>query len=158
MPIRIEIQGTQELSNAFTELSRRIGDLTPIWPRVAQVFYERERQLFDQQGEGNWRELSPRYGAWKQKHFPGYPLLQRSTEMAVSLTNQTSPFSVLDMRPKNFAVGTSVPYAQFHQTGTSRMPARPPIIIDDGTIQRMLDVVTDELGKFASDQGFEVKK
>ena len=158
MPIRIEIQGTEQLSKAFTELSRRIGDLTPVWPRVAQIFYERERQLFDSQGEGNWVQLSARYGRWKQKHFPGYPLLQRTTEMAVSLTNRSSPFSVLDMRPKNFAVGTSVPYAQFHQTGTSRMPARPPIIIDDGTIQRMLDVVTDELGKAAGDEGFEVNK
>jgi hypothetical protein len=37
------------------------------------------------------------------------------------------------------------------------MPPRPPIIIDDRTTQAMLDVVTEELGKTAKDEGFEVK-
>lgn len=155
--IKIEVQGAEELKAAFTDLAHKTGDLTPIWPAIAEIFYERERALFSSEGEGQWVQLSPSYGAWKSKHHPGLPLLVLTGNLRESMTGKGSPFSVYETTPHSLSVGSSVPYAIFHQLGTSKMPARPPIIIDDATTQKMLDVVTAELGKAASDEGFEVK-
>lgn len=156
--IKIEIQGVNELQKAFNVIGQRWSDLRWVWPPIIDIFYERETQLFSSQGEGEWQQLSPRYAAWKQQHFPGKPLLVASGNLRDSLTGSRSPFSVMEMQPRSLAVGTSVPYARYHQLGTSRMPARPPIIIDDATLNRMLEVAMDMYGLTAEDLGFEVKK
>lgn len=41
------------------------------------------------------------------------------------------------------AFGTDVEYAHFHQTGTSRMPARPPVGISEKTIDQVQNEVAD---------------
>jgi phage gpG-like protein len=39
--------------------------------------------------------------------------------------------------------GTDVEYAIFHQEGTSRMPARPPVGLSETTLQTIVDGVAD---------------
>jgi phage gpG-like protein len=49
---------------------------------------------------------------------------------------------------KFLTFGTSVPYAIFHETGTSRMPARPAVGINDATA----DQIADAIGGFVVDK------
>lgn len=49
---------------------------------------------------------------------------------------------------KFITFGTSVPYAIFHETGTSRMPARPAVGINDNTA----DQIADAVGEFVVDK------
>jgi phage gpG-like protein len=156
--ITVEVKGADELQRALTELAKKTGDLRPVWSRIAVEFYRRERDLFSSQGEGAWVQLSPSYSSWKQKHFPGLPLLVLSGNLRESLGGRGGSFSVYEAEPLSLSIGTSVPYAQFHQTGTSKMPARPPIIIDDATTEKFLDIAVDALGEDAAGLGFEVKK
>ncbi len=69
-----------------------------------------------------WSPLDPQYGAWKSIRFPGAPTNVRSGRLFRSLTNLRGVPNVIGDDSAQF--GTSVPYAKFHQYGTSNMPKR----------------------------------
>ena len=77
---------------------------------------------------GAWAWLSPRYAAWKSEHYPGRPLLVREGTLRRSVTwsrGQLGPGGIFRSNPSFVVVGTSVPHATYHQSGTKHMPARP---------------------------------
>ena len=85
---------------------------------------------FDSEGSGargSWAPLSEKYAAWKSTHYPGMPILQATGTMKDALTNSASPYAHREVSGNDFNFGTSgLDYASYHQTGTSRMPDRPP--------------------------------
>jgi len=63
-----------------------------------------------------WQKLSPGYAAWKDKRYPGQPILRATGKMED--TAKIVPYQ------RGFAVDTTF-YGPYHQFGTSKMPARP---------------------------------
>ena len=63
-----------------------------------------------------WEKLSPGYAAWKDKKYPGQPILRATGKMED--TAKILPYQ------NGFKVSTT-PYGGFNQFGTSKMPARP---------------------------------
>lgn len=108
----------------------RFGEF--VFPKLAPLL-EREMQgQFDAEGQGpdagGWAPLSSRYAAQKAKKFPGRPLLVRRGALRRALTRSGATNSRREYTATTFRFGTAgIPYASFHQTGTGRMPARPPI-------------------------------
>lgn len=72
---------------------------------------------------GKWKPLSKDYMTEKAKKYPGMPLLVASGSLFNSLVRSNS-FSVVVMDKKVLHYGTTSPYAKYHMTGTSKMPAR----------------------------------
>jgi phage gpG-like protein len=155
--ITVEVKGASELQRAFNELAARARDLRPWWPAVARRFWEAERALFDDQGGGKWAPLSPQYQARKLRQYPSTGILERTGDLRRSLTGPSAPGTVYDPQPESLLLGTTVRSAQFHHTGTRKMPARPPIIISESDETAMLKVLVDGFSAFAKNLGFEVK-
>ena len=68
----------------------------------------------------------------KDSAYPGRPLLVLTGRLRESLTNARSRDSVYNRRQKGFkllSLGTRVPYAGYHQHGTSKMPRRPLFVV-----------------------------
>ena len=63
-----------------------------------------------------WERLSPGYAAWKDKKYPGEPMLRRTGRM-----QETA--KILPYQQGFMAKTTS--YGPYQQFGTKRMPARP---------------------------------
>jgi phage gpG-like protein len=63
-----------------------------------------------------WAKLSPGYAAWKDKKYPGQPILRATGKMED--TAKIVPYRT------GFNVNTT-PYGAYHQFGTRKMPARP---------------------------------
>jgi hypothetical protein len=69
--------------------------------QIIQNFYGVEKQLFMTQGgsgaNGRWPELSSQYRAWKQKHYPGRPVMVLDAHLMASLigTSGNSTRSVI---------------------------------------------------------------
>lgn len=63
-----------------------------------------------------WAKLSKDYAAWKDKNYPGQPILRATGKMQD--TAKILPYQ------QGFKVSTT-PYGSYHQFGTSKMPARP---------------------------------
>lgn len=80
------------------------------------------------------QKQDPKYKTWpalkestvksKNKNFPGTSTLIATGDLFNSLI-QKSKGSVYIMNGPKLTYGTSIPYAQFHMTGTENMEARP---------------------------------
>lgn len=71
-----------------------------------------------------WRELTEPYATRKFKKIGAAPLLVRTGTLYKSLTEPGADQNVEMFSWRKMVYGTAVPYAGFHQTGTSRMAQR----------------------------------
>jgi phage gpG-like protein len=60
----------------------------------------------------------------KGKNRRGKVQILRDTGILFNSLAQAQPFNVLSIVPGVVTIGTEVPYARYHQSGTARMPAR----------------------------------
>ncbi len=118
--------------------AQQFADATPAWNDIADDFAQMQQKRFDAEGPG-WAALSPEYAKWKARHFGGKPILQRSGALMASLTSRGSV--VQNMSPAALTLGSVVPYAKYHQSGTSRMPARPLIRFEQADRQRWVKIL-----------------
>ena len=123
---RFELLGERQIDRRLGRIELATVDATPAWEMLAESFLDTERKQFATQGglSGGWRPLSDRYAAWKAAHYPGKPILQRTGDLARSLTEGPQ---IRVIEPHQMVLGTDVDYAHWHQLGTDRMPRRRPV-------------------------------
>lgn len=141
LEIHFQLMGEEKFARAFDHIEHIPDDFRPAWEGVAEDFWEHERETFDAEGPG-WRPLSPRYKAWKDKRFPGAPILVRTGALRNSLTDGNAPGAIYDVRPLELQLGTDLKtkngytLGTIHQTGSlkvrDRPPKRPPVNITMG--------------------------
>lgn len=136
-----EVQGKKEFDRAFNRVEEHIEDLRPVWPHVSREMFSIMDEQFKSEGakgrSGQWKKLSADYAKWKSLNYPGQPILQRSGRLVAALTNKTGD-TVLIEDKQEFGFGTSLFYAAFHQTGTSKMPAREIFSFSDESRTRLM--------------------
>lgn len=126
----------QRLGVAFERAGAELADLGKhVFPLLSPIFEAAEQRQFDARGagpaSGAWSELSEMYADWKAHHYPGQPILVATGALRDGLTQASSPFGSREWTSSQFVFGTrGVDYASFHQSGTSRMPTRPPFDLD----------------------------
>lgn len=113
-----------------------------ILPKLLPVLEQGAAAQFDAEGAGPvagpWAPLSARYAEWKAQHYPGQPILVRTGALRAALTSGTAQGALRDVGDDSLAFGTDgIPYASNHQTGTGRMPARPPFDFGPATEEAM---------------------
>lgn len=128
-PVRISFNfyGDQQVDRVLDRIADNVENATPAFEAIADRFAAAEQQQFASQGGfggGGWAPLSPAYAAWKASRYPG-GILVRTGALKGSLTSR--PFGVETISNKQAVFGTAVAYAGYHQSGTSKMPARPPV-------------------------------
>lgn len=129
MPIRMRFSflGEDQINRTLEGFADRAQDMRPAWDNVREFFTDYEEKWFADRGRG-WKQLSPSYAAWKEKHYPGQPILVREGEMEASLTDGPA----IDVREPSYAIfGTDDPKAALHQRGEGRLPQRRVIDVDD---------------------------
>jgi hypothetical protein len=135
----------QILADRFINFAGKVDDLSMPLTQVGANLRERIAGQFSSEGaggySGEWAPLSPAYGAWKERHAPGTPILvgiRPTRKGSRQHPNQAETYSqsgrmrdeVLDPEatmvfPMRLMYAPTSDIAGFHQTGTSRMPARP---------------------------------
>lgn len=124
--------GLQRLTAALERAGAEVADVGKhILPKLLPVLEGETAKQFDAQGAGpaagSWAPLSVSYAKWKEAHYPGQPLLVRTGALRAALTSSSAPGARREVSGNSLTFGTSgVPYASVHQTGSGRMPARPP--------------------------------
>lgn len=150
----IEVDGQKELDRAFLGIERGISDLRPAWPDVATAFFEIEQKLFWNEGHGQWPELSPAYAAWKEKHYPFMPLMQRERDLYFSLTRKGAEHQVYEESDQELVIGTDLPYAQAHMQRYRTRPARPPILFREEDKRKLSKALQRYMVKLRRQAGF----
>jgi phage gpG-like protein len=125
-----------------------VDDLRPAFERMHEIFVRMVSEQFATQGgrTGAWAPLTPRYRAWKARRYPGRPILVRTMRMVTSRRHVTGE-TVYEVTPTYATFGTRVPYARFHQFGTSRMVVARPILTtaDARDMADIVDIVLAHL-------------
>ena len=129
--------GDTQLDRTLARIQERPQDARELWETLADRFRAIEARQFKSQGRygsGGWAPLSPRYAAWKAKHYPGKGILVRTGALERSLTQR--PFCVEVIEAQNMAVGSNVSYGKYHQNGEGRNPQRRPVELPEAERRR----------------------
>jgi len=128
----VELEGERQVDLGISRMIDAVQDLRPFWPAFQDAFFSAELEQFATEGgagrRGSWAPLSPAYAAWKRSKVGAKPVLQFTGQLMESLTG-TSGATIYEAEPMMLALGSAMPYAHWHQTGTKRMPQRRPIDI-----------------------------
>lgn len=155
--VSLSIQNSKEIDAAIKRVRGVVKDLRPAFKVMASDFQKSNRAIFKLQGPGQYADFKgPKVSeTWKNPGRPdkrtrdgnltayqnykvargiapkGYPLLKLSGRLEKSLTKPGGE-SILKFGPTNAVFGTSVPYSEFLQDGTSRMKRRPVVFLRPG--------------------------
>lgn len=142
---RIDVDGVPQINRALGVLAKRVKDLRPAWQEIIEDFAKSEETLFQRQGNvgglGRWAPLNPDYAARKRAQGFGSKILVRTGRLKRSLTNPHHGEFISKVRPLSLTMGTRVPYAKYHQRGTSKMPRREPIRLAETTKRRWTRII-----------------
>lgn len=158
--LRLTIKGETRLAQAFNRLARSIQNYRPAWPAITALYRQMMSEQFESQGSRGgrrWVPLSPAYKRWKDIVAPGQPILVLSGKMKASLVGRTGD-TIEQFRPASLTLGTRIRYAGYHQTGTRRMPARPPIVLRPRDVRAMTDVIVNQNAEYGTRAGFRVTR
>lgn len=112
-------------------LQRRISDLRPSWLKVAEAVRLGIGEAFASEGNaaGQWLPLTPKYASWKRSHFPGRKILELTGRLKGSLVSGAHPDAITTATATTLFISSRVPYGKYHQQGTTKMVARPPLAL-----------------------------
>ena len=117
MPVSIQIQNRNELELQLQRAVSVLNNQTELWDTVIRnVLVPRIRQAFTSEGGGRWQP--------RQDTLP-HPLLRKSGALFRSLVQPGAPGNVDIRSPHSLEYGTDIAYADYHEFGSSRIPARP---------------------------------
>ena len=143
--IRFEIMNDVQFSRAFETAISKVANLTEPFTEMADDFFQTMSGVFEAEGayeeRTKWQDLSPAYARWKARHYPGRKILELTGRMKRSLTVKGGADNVLMISPTEMSVGTRVPYAVLHQTGTSKLPMRKVIELTASEKKRWVQIV-----------------
>lgn len=131
--ITFEVDPGGKFKKAIDEAVKEVDDLTIPFALITQSWYKSNQFIFDRsrQSEGKYVDLSEDYKQAKFNKFKFiYPILLATGRLERSMTDADSNESINKViNKKTLILGTRVPYAPHHQFGTSKMPARPFVLI-----------------------------
>lgn len=150
--ISFQFYGDQQVERTLDRFAEAAEDATPVWEVLADRFARMERKQFATEGahaSGGWAPLSPRYAAWKARHYPGRPILVLTGDLKESLTRR--PFDIEIITPKLAIFGSAVVYGGYHQRGEGHNPRRRPVELRESERREWVKVlqrwiVTGSLG------------
>lgn len=139
--ITIEIFGEQIISRRLLRLGERAVDATPAFTAIAGLFYESEKEQFASEGgwaSGGW--VPDKQSTIDAKVAGGYSTLtlQRTGATMRSLTEPGAPFSKESIGPDHVDLESTIPWGKYLQKGTSKMPMRKPVELNEETKSAMV--------------------
>ena len=148
--VELDLQGTKELADAFSVVNKKLTSkkASDFWGLRLQDHRIDTQANFILKGTGKYEKLSEPYNTRKQKVSPGTPILvgvnfkkkKRSGRLKrdVSGRGNGTRTTIIKFNKKGFDHGTKLPYANYVQKGTSKMPARPFLLINEAYMRRTL--------------------
>lgn len=152
MPIsqRIEVTGVSEMEATLQGLTYAAATLAvTAFPAIAADFRRLERDRFDTEGQGDWPSLTTATVRIKEQRGMPRPtrILYGTGQLEESLTGMNK-FSVNEVSPAEMVVGTSAPYAVYHQVGprTIRVFGRGSALLPQ---RRIVDLGVEDAHRWA---------
>ena len=127
----------QEVENGFSEADYS-DDLAEFLPVLRGDHEEMFSGEHDSTGSG-WEPLAESTIQRKGHDI----ILFEKGHLKESLISDGGAGQIAETSDRHLAFGTEVEYAGYHQSGTSRMPARPPVGLREDTLDEIVETVAD---------------
>jgi phage gpG-like protein len=126
--VSFEIEGEIIFDRAISRFADNLRDFRQIWPGAIVELQQIVKEQFRGQGvgpSGPWPQLSASYRKWKEKKYPGQPILVRTGATRDALTSRTGHSIILPTETE-LTFGVALPYPVYHQRrNNTRLPRRP---------------------------------
>lgn len=140
--VSIKQKGLENVQTFFKETKKRMTSFEPPLKKGGVMMLRSIDQNFKQAGRPVWKPLSRQRLAWKLRHgYSPLPLTMHG-DLRRSVTYRVN-------RNRLF-IGTSVPYAKYHQFGTRRIPKRTFLLFQDVDVDRINRLILEHITQEAS--------
>ncbi len=130
--------GLERVDDTLAAVSKIASDMTPLWPKVGEVFAEHQRSIFS--SGHDWAPLSR---ATILKKGSAQVLVERGVLMQAATS--ATPVEANRLYAKFGLTHSQVPYAHWHARGAG-VPERDPVPkLPPSVIQMMLDKVAERI-------------
>lgn len=134
----------------FRAIGARADEARPVMEEIVDKVLDRNESAFLSRGATTGRYWDPLKASTIRikSNFPSLrmspedPLIRRGRLMD-SLTKRDAANQTLDVDDDGFFLATTLEFAEFHVTGTSRMPARPPMTIPAKHAHEYIGMIND---------------
>src|SRR6185503_1139703 len=151
------VKGERRLFEAIDRLIEVVSDQRKRgWQKNVDVRLDFQRRHMDTEAAGGWTPLNDEYRLQKVEDVGAIPILQYTTHMYRSLTEERAPDYVREESADSLKVGTSDFKARLHHEGRGRLPRREVIVITDAEGRRHLEVIEENYAGSARNLGFRV--
>jgi phage gpG-like protein len=157
--LTFEMEGEVVFNRALSRFAENLRDFRQLWPGVIVELRRIVKEQFRGQGvgpSGAWQPLSESYRRWKEKKFPGAPILVRTGTTLRALTSNTE-HSIVIPTATELTFGVALPYPIFHQRGGKRLPRRPIFDLTEQHKIRLVKVVQVRLLSAGRDNGITLQ-
>ena len=157
--ISFTVAGEKQLDRRLGILRENVKDLRGVWPDIRDDFVKNQKQQFKTEGVhgsgSKWTPLKPGYAAFKEKNYPGQPILRLTDSLYKSLTEIENGDFIYKPGRLGLTLGSKIEYGAYHQTGVAEtfLPRRPPIELTKAQKSRWPKLIQEYI--FKSWQGFD---
>lgn len=132
----------------FEDAEGRLSDLSEPLDEYGRYLVEEHipRQFKRQGTPKRWASLSKKYREWKEKHYPGRPILVLSGRMKAGFRWKARKRSLQIINRVTAGQKNKTPRWQWHQSGTGKMPARPMLQVTDKDLAVLSGLILGSLG------------
>jgi hypothetical protein len=141
--VSMTIEGDVVIDRVLQGIEDRARDLTPVWPRVVEIFRRIVAKAFETEGASTgapWPQLKPRTQADRKRLGlpPAHPILQRTGALLRALTIGEGAFVATTPSSMRYIVSEQeAGHFKYHQSNRprTRLPRRAPVLLtaDDRT-------------------------
>ncbi len=135
-----------ELPSVYDALNESLAnlDFTDVFQdRIFPAMEHAHQGYFNSETDASGQAWAPLAASTIAKK--GHSLILWETgKLENSLTSQTGD-AIREAGTSEAAFGTSVPYATFHEEGTSKMPARPPVGVSEDLLETITGMIADSV-------------
>lgn len=131
-----EIQNPEQFNALLGKLKKASSSIF-LMNELSRIVKKFSTANFTLKGSGQYPKLSARYKKRKSRINPSAPILVYSGALRDSIIKNTSD-TISEITKFSARIGTSLPYATFHDTGTSKMPMRKPLFLTDKMVAQMI--------------------
>jgi phage gpG-like protein len=139
--IKLDIVGTDGFSRSMDALAQHLGeDLRPMLRAIRDWWHTWQDAVFASEGGEieQWAQLSPKYKEWKEKKYPGQPILQLTGKLRAAMTGDGGSGAWEKVNRKDMTLGIEgIPYWVAHNFPGGKIPQRKFV---DTTKQAQVDL------------------
>lgn len=124
----------ESLAYHIQVMGERAEQMEPVLWRILDKIMAREKRMFETRGATSGVYWAPLRGSTVKRKIElnvahVMDPLRRHGALEESLTHYPADNQVVQVDDEGLLLATTLQYAAYHVTGTSRMPARPPLIV-----------------------------